>query len=663
MRQLRRAALLVAIAGLSSALVAPQAQAAAVGTARLTGSLLVLPAETPGGAAEYVVQSDDGGLVGVTGDFAGRTGGGRFDGRVDVTGLVGATAPERLAGAARDGRTLRVTSYTVTAEPAAAQTTTTHRWFVAAPGNFGALGMSDAEILAKVSWVASYWKKQSNGVVTDITVPAAITRYTATATTEAGGCGLTGSDFSATVQEAAAAFPGAAFGGTDQLLLLMPPSCNVGSTTGRGTLPGRLSFANGYYSITKASPGIFEWTLAHELGHNYGFGHSSLGPCSPGCASTYGDFYSVMGGVVSGKPLPPVLGTVSRELQGVTDPGEVETVGGSATRTLLPRSATSGLRSLRVTDPGTGEVLRLDYRSGTGDDAGGYYAGGSGLTDYRPGVVVETEYAGNALQLVPGPGSRKAMVAGESLTLGSTTVEVTSMGASGATVVVTVPGAPASYTPTAGLIGHTLAVRVVASATGYLDATASSAGRVVSAAPLVLTGATTVTGVARVGEPLTCVPAGWVEPPSSVTTTVAWLSDGATVPGADTTSFVATAVERGTRMSCRVTFSAPEYASAVSTSAPSEPVAAGVLTSSKPVVRGRAKVGRTLHAEAGAWTDGVTLRYRWFVGGERLRGRHAPSLLVRGGMVGRKVTVVVIGTLAGYATVTRKSLPTAPVRP
>ena len=69
------------------------------------------------------------------------------------------------------------------------------------------------------------------------------------------------------------------------------------------------------------------------------------------------------------------------------DQGQVATL----TRTLAPRSDESGLRSLTVTSPDTGETYLVDYRSGTGQDAGSPYAAGYSLSGmvFRPGVVVE----------------------------------------------------------------------------------------------------------------------------------------------------------------------------------------------------------------------------------------------------------------------------------
>src|SRR3954452_22017883 len=95
------------------------------------------------------------------------------------------------------------------------------------------------------------------------------------------------------------------------------------------------------------------------------------------------------------------LSTPYRVFQGITDPGEIQDVplGDQtqpvhATATIRPRTDATGLRSVRVVDPDTGEQLYLDDRSGLGKDAGSVYAarGGlsssSGVVHYAPGVVV-----------------------------------------------------------------------------------------------------------------------------------------------------------------------------------------------------------------------------------------------------------------------------------
>lgn len=675
----------------------------------LEGTLVEVPAEE-NAPVQYAVRTDRGFLVPVTGlPSTGVEPGAEITGRVSVGALSG-------SGRSVGDRPVALASYRLTSPAPAAAAPASHRWFVAVPDNFADLALTDEQLLARVRWVADYWTAQSGGAIASVTVPTAVVRYTADATSEAAGCGLSGSDFSATVNEAAAEFPGASFGGSDQLVLVVPQSCNAGGTVGRGTL-GSLSFARGGYTINKAGPSYFEEVLAHELGHNYGYHHAALGPCTTACVSEYGDYYSVMGGAVSGHPLPPALGTESRRLQGILDPGEVETLtGGDApitvTRVLQPRSATSGLRSLAVTDPATGQQLHLDYRSGTGADAGTYYTAGSGTTSYRRGVVVETANGASGIALLPDVSGRKAMVAGDSLTVGGTTVSVTSMTSSGATVSVTIPGgvppypttgtvalsgaprvgvpvsaslsgwSPAptsvsyewladgtpvpgasgsSYVPTGGLAGHQLGVRVTATAPGYQAATATSAAQRVAIGAISLSGSATLAGAAQVGVPLTCVAPSVQQPAVGTSLEFAWALDGVPWVGATASSITPTAEQLGARLTCQVTVTATGYATAVVDSSASAPVAKGLLSTAKPTVSGRARVGATLTADPGTWTPGTVLRYRWFVAGERVRRAHGQQLLLTARMAGHRVKVVVVGKLAGYQTAERQSAGLGPV--
>ncbi len=686
-------------------------------TLPVAGTVLVVPSEAPTAEPTYLLQTDDGDLLRLDADFGEDVAGSRFRGHVR-TPWPSTSAGEQLRRADRLQTAVDVASYALAAPEQTAAAAATHRWFVAVPGNFGALGMTDAQVMAKVGWAADFWTAQANGAIADIAVPAGITRYTATATSESAGCGLSGSDFSATVTEAAAKFPGANFSGGDQLLVLVPPSCASGGTTGRGTI-GAVSFARGGYSISKADPAIFEWTLAHELGHNYGYGHAALGPCTPTCAREYGDYYSVMGGVVSGLPVPPALGTRSRRLQGILDPGEVETITGGDTtttlsRTLNPRSASSGLRSLSLTDPSTGAVYDLDYRSGGGVDAGSYYTLGTSATSYRKGIVVEIANGSNAITLLPDAAGRKAMVPGDSFSLGDLTVTVNAMSTTGATVSVTVPGgvpdyptvgavslsapprvgvsvsaalsgwspAPASasyewladgipipgasgssYVPAGGLAGRQLGVRVTAVAPGYQPALATSPSGRVATGTISLTGAVGVDGDPRVGSTLTCRTPTVHQPATGVATAYSWTVAAAPLASATNETFTPGADQLGQTLGCQATLTAPGYASVVAAATAAAPVAKGLLTTSKPTIRGRHRVGRTLRIATGAWTPGTTLRYRWFVAGQRVRRAHGPTLKLAPRMAGDRVKAVVVGKQPGYATGLRKSRATLRVRP
>ncbi len=696
-----------AVAAALCLLVPSPARADVDAAAVLEGTLLEVPAEADAPTG-YAVRTEAGALVPVSGLPADAVPGSRLVGRVPPGSLTATGRP-------RGDRPVALTSSRLEPPAPTAAGPATHRWFVAVPDNFTDPQLSDAQLLAKVQWVADYWTTQSGGAIASVTVPTAVAHYTADATSEAAGCGLSGSDFSATVSEAAAEFPQASFGGGDQLILVVPRECQAGGVVGRGTL-GSVSFARGGYTISIGNPAYFEEVLAHELGHNYGFHHAALGPCTTSCASEYGDYYSVMGAAIVGHPLPPALGTESRRIQGILDPGEVETLTGgvsttTVTRTLLPRGSGSGLRSLAITEPATGKQLHLDYRSGTGPDAGRFYAAGSGATSYRPGVVVETANGASGIALVPDGTGRKALVAGDTLSIGGTTVSVTSMSSSGATVSVTIPGgvptyptvgavslsgsprvgvpvsasltgwSPAptdvsyewladgvplpgasgpSYAPAGGLAGHQLSVRVTVTAAGYQAATATSPAQAVGVGSIALSGEPTLAGTPRVGAPLTCTPPVVQQPAVGAESTYAWIIGGSALAGAGEPSLVPTPDQLGASVSCRVTVSAVGYATAVVESEASL-VAKGVLTTAKPSLQGRARVGATLIATTGSWTEGTSFRYRWFVAGERVSDAHGPRLTLTRGMVGSKVKVVVVGRLEGYQTAERQSSGLGPV--
>ena len=78
-----------------------------------------------------------------------------------------------------------------------------------------------------------------------------------------------------------------------------------------------------------------------------------------------------------------------------------------ATATIRPRSDHTGVRSVRVKNPDTGQNLYLDFRSGTGQDTGAFYAdtahgyylsSSHGPVHYAPGVVI-TAARGNGGKL------------------------------------------------------------------------------------------------------------------------------------------------------------------------------------------------------------------------------------------------------------------------
>lgn len=84
-------------------------------------------------------------------------------------------------------------------------------------------------------------------------------------------------------------------------------------------------------------------------------------------------------------------------------------------------------------------------------------------------------------------------------------------------------------------------------------------------------------------------------------------------------------------------------------------VVEATLTSAKPVVTGSARVGQTLTAQPGTWSQGATLTYAWTANNAAIPGATSATLAVTADLVGKTVAVSVTGTLTGHTTVTQAS--------
>jgi hypothetical protein len=660
MRVLRRHALLAGSLGLAvtTALAVGPGRAEAVAQSGIVsvavhGRLLVVPSETPGGHPSYGVALADGDIVPVRGSFdpSVRTGA-VFDGRLAVPASVTAALARRGAVADapraalrlvdRRSLTLAVVGAPSVTAVAPAVTPTTHRQFVAVVDNKGPVGQTDAQLLAHVTNVGTYWTGQSNGAIAGITVPATVKHFDDTTGSTTCGLGPDTADFFNLVDEAVAQFPAGTVDVTlnspDQLVLFVPESCFAGTTVGRGTIGS--SFATGGLLVAEASSSI-EGVYAHETGHNYGFQHANARV--GGVSQEYFGVYDVMGfALPAGFNMLTALSTPYRVFQGVTDPGEIQDVAlGDRTQpvhltaTIKPRSDASGLRSLRVVNPDTDETLYLDYRAGTGTDVGAFYVGSPGLTSgtgpvlYGKGVVLT--------------GAR-----------GNNGVDDLTLNAAGATSL----GAGSSWTNASG----TLAIKVTSIAPGNTGAAVS-----VDFTPATQAFTTVATpvigGNASVAGTVTLDPGAWT--PAATATTIRWTAAGVPVPNTnDRTSFVPSPALVGKQLVATVTGSRPGFVTTAVSSAPVTVAPGTIPLITAPRITGTARVGSVLHGQPATWgtmLSTVSESWHWRADGVDIPGATALDYTVKPADVGKAITLVEALTAPAYLPVTTESLATAAV--
>jgi hypothetical protein len=164
-----------------------------------------------------------------------------------------------------------------------------------------------------------------------------------------------------------------------------------------------------------------------------------------------------------------------------------------------------------------------------------------------------------------------------------------------------------------------------------------------------------ISGRVMVGAQVSATPGAWTAGSAPVTSfTYQWLRNGAPIAGATAPTYAVARGDYGASLSVTVTGAYEGYPAASASSTP-YPVAAGALTSARPKIAGKAKVGHRLTAKPGPWlAGGVTLsgghlEYQWYANGKRIAGASHAAYLVGRSDKGKRITVQVSGSYPGYA--------------
>ncbi len=128
---------------------------------------------------------------------------------------------------------------------------------------------------------------------------------------------------------------------------------------------------------------------------------------------------------------------------------------------------------------------------------------------------------------------------------------------------VSISGAASeSYVLTPGDVGRIVAVRVTGTLAGYVTAAKLSAKVIVATGSMTIT-TPKVTGTGKSGSTLKATTSAWVK---GSKITYQWLSNGAVIKGATSSSFMLTTAYKGKKISVKVTQAATGYTTAVKTS-------------------------------------------------------------------------------------------------
>ncbi len=163
------------------------------------------------------------------------------------------------------------------------------------------------------------------------------------------------------------------------------------------------------------------------------------------------------------------------------------------------------------------------------------------------------------------------------------------------------------------------------------------------------TQAPAISGTVKVGATVKASTGKWA--PAATSFTYQWSANGSVIKGATASSYRIAAAVVGKRVTVTVTAGRDGATAGTATSAPTAKVAKGAApkASTKPAVRGTAKVGRNVEASPGTWAPKAdSYRYVWRLNGNVIRGATGSSLKLTASMLNKRITITVIAVRKGH---------------
>lgn len=206
--------------------------------------------------------------------------------------------------------------------------------------------------------------------------------------------------------------------------------------------------------------------------------------------------------------------------------------------------------------------------------------------------------------------------------------------------------------------GTTITVSVTGIKHGYAGVTKTSAP-VIMGHPWIESQTPTISGTVEVGAKLS---ASLGQVPADVKhIEYQWFRSGTAIRNAIDAEYILNAADAGKLITVRATGIEGGYQAPSELSAPTAAVGSGLLSSSVPALSGTNKVGNVLWVNPGKWTTDTTFEYQWYRSGVAIKNMPESSYVLAAADVGKRITVKVTGTKAGYASASSTSKATAAI--